>query len=49
MWTLQGLADAAELSLTDPRIAAERLVLHGEMVRNGRERYARPVTGDEGL
>jgi len=38
MWTLQELAEAAELSLTDAKIAAERLVIHRELRSNGNER-----------
>ena len=49
MWTLQELAEAAELSLTDAKIAAERLVLHGALLRNRRGQYARPDREEEVL
>jgi hypothetical protein len=48
MWTLPEVAEAAELTLTDAKIAAERLVLHGELLRNRRGHYARPNREDEG-
>jgi len=49
-WTLRELAEAAELTATDAKIAAERLVIHGELVRTRRgEDYTRPGPEDEGL
>ena len=49
-WTLRELAEAAELTTTDAKIAAERLVIHGELVRSRRgEHYTRPGLEDEGL
>ena len=49
-WTLQELAGAADRSLTDAKIAAERLVIHGELVRSRRGgHYTRPVMEDESV
>ena len=45
--TLHELADAAELTPTDAKIAAERLVLHGELIRSSVEHYTRPLREDE--
>lgn len=43
VWTLREIADGVGLSLTDTKIAVERLVVQGELVRKGAEHYRRPV------
>jgi len=48
LWTVHDLAEAAELSPTDAKIAAERLVLHGELLRTRRGQYARSDQEDAG-
>jgi len=49
MGTVQELAEAAQLTITDAKIATERLVLHGELLRDRRVCYARPNREIEGL
>ena len=49
LWTVHELAEAAEVSPTDAKIAAERLVIHGELLRTRRGQYARPDREDAGL
>jgi predicted transcriptional regulator of viral defense system len=48
LWTVHDLAEAAEVSPTDAKIAAERLVIHGELLRTRRGQYARPDREDAG-
>jgi len=43
LWSLHELARAADLSLTDAKLAVEALAGHGELVRKGGEHYARPA------
>ncbi len=42
IWTLQSLAHAAGLSLTDTKVAVECLIMRGELVRKSGEHYALP-------
>jgi hypothetical protein len=46
LWTLRELAVEAGLDLIATKIAAERLIAHGELIHQGDEHYRRPVDGE---
>ncbi len=47
LWSLDDLAHAVGLSLTNAKAVVERLLTSGELDRKGNG-YARPVRGEEG-